>query len=186
VASPAFGSQLRHRVLRRPSREDPRRRPSAQQGGVPGHRHGRGQGQTRVGHVDLEDRRADNAEAAAHELEAFGQGIWSRKHPAIAQSWRRDWRPFAAQLLCILRGRQPAQRLLRSFLVVLGPALLPAFYTHVFTTRPFMFATAFSYIFTSAFSYRLLRKQIHTERSPTHASNEPRTKPHDHRQATDD
>jgi putative transposase len=43
--------------------------------------------------------RAANAEAAAAELEAFDQGPWGRKYPAIAQSWRRNWEaviPFFA------------------------------------------------------------------------------------------
>ena len=35
--------------------------------------------------------RAANAEAAAAHLEAFDQGSWGRKYPAIAQSWRRNW-----------------------------------------------------------------------------------------------
>jgi putative transposase len=35
--------------------------------------------------------RAANAEIAAAELEAFDQGPWGRKYPAIAQSWRRNW-----------------------------------------------------------------------------------------------
>jgi putative transposase len=35
--------------------------------------------------------RAENADAAAAELEAFDQGPWGRKYPAIAQSWRRNW-----------------------------------------------------------------------------------------------
>jgi putative transposase len=35
--------------------------------------------------------RAANAETAATELEAFDQGVWGRKYPAIAQSWRRNW-----------------------------------------------------------------------------------------------
>ena len=35
--------------------------------------------------------RAENAELAAAELEAFDQGPWGRKYPAIAQSWRRNW-----------------------------------------------------------------------------------------------
>jgi putative transposase len=35
--------------------------------------------------------RAESAEAAAAELEAFAQGPWGRKYPAIAQSWRRNW-----------------------------------------------------------------------------------------------
>ena len=35
--------------------------------------------------------RADNAEAALRELDAFDQGPWGRKYPAIAQSWRRNW-----------------------------------------------------------------------------------------------
>lgn len=43
--------------------------------------------------------RADNAEAAARELDAFDQGPWGRKYPVIAQSWRRSWEaviPFFA------------------------------------------------------------------------------------------
>lgn len=43
--------------------------------------------------------RAANAEAAASALEAFDQGAWGRKYPAIAQSWRRNWEaviPFFA------------------------------------------------------------------------------------------
>ena len=43
--------------------------------------------------------RAENAEAAAVELETFDQGPWGRKYPAIAQSWRRNWEaviPFFA------------------------------------------------------------------------------------------
>jgi putative transposase len=35
--------------------------------------------------------RAANAEAASSELEAFEQGPWRRKYPAIGQSWRRNW-----------------------------------------------------------------------------------------------
>lgn len=35
--------------------------------------------------------RADNAEAARRELEAFDAGVWGQKYPAIAQSWRRNW-----------------------------------------------------------------------------------------------
>lgn len=34
--------------------------------------------------------RADNAETAAGELDAFDQGEWGRKYPVIAQSWRRN------------------------------------------------------------------------------------------------
>lgn len=34
--------------------------------------------------------RAENAEVAARELEVFDQGLWGRKYPAIAQSWRRN------------------------------------------------------------------------------------------------
>lgn len=37
--------------------------------------------------------RADNAEAAARELEAFGQGPLGQKYPVIAQSWQRNWEP---------------------------------------------------------------------------------------------
>lgn len=43
--------------------------------------------------------RADNADAAARELEAFDEGPWGRKYPPIAQSWRRNWEaviPFFA------------------------------------------------------------------------------------------
>ena len=43
--------------------------------------------------------RAESAEAAVHELEAFDQGPWGRKYPTIAQSWRRNWEaviPFFA------------------------------------------------------------------------------------------
>ena len=43
--------------------------------------------------------RADNAEAATRELDAFDQGPWGRKYPTIAQSWRRNWEaviPFFA------------------------------------------------------------------------------------------
>src|SRR5688572_15176912 len=43
--------------------------------------------------------RADNAEAATRELQAFDEGPWGRKYPAIAQSWRRNWEaviPFFA------------------------------------------------------------------------------------------
>jgi len=35
--------------------------------------------------------RAETAEAALAELEAFEQGPWGRKYPTIAQSWRRRW-----------------------------------------------------------------------------------------------
>ncbi len=35
--------------------------------------------------------RAQSAEAAARELQAFDEGTWGRKYPAIAQSWRRNW-----------------------------------------------------------------------------------------------
>ncbi len=43
--------------------------------------------------------RAENAEAAGRELEAFDHGSWGRKYPNIAQSWRRNWEaviPFFA------------------------------------------------------------------------------------------
>ena len=43
--------------------------------------------------------RAESAEAAARELQAFDEGLWGRKYPAIAQSWRRNWEaviPFFA------------------------------------------------------------------------------------------
>ena len=43
--------------------------------------------------------RAENAEAGLAALEAFEEGHWGRKYPAIAQSWRRHWEqviPFFA------------------------------------------------------------------------------------------
>jgi putative transposase len=43
--------------------------------------------------------RATDAAAALQELEAFDAGVWGRKYPAIAQSWRRNWEaviPFFA------------------------------------------------------------------------------------------
>lgn len=43
--------------------------------------------------------RADHAEAARQALEAFDEGPWGQKYPAIAQSWRRNWEaviPFFA------------------------------------------------------------------------------------------
>jgi transposase-like protein len=43
--------------------------------------------------------RADTAEAAAHEFDAFDAGPWGAKYPAVAQSWRRNWEaviPFFA------------------------------------------------------------------------------------------
>ncbi len=43
--------------------------------------------------------RADTAEAALHQLEAFEKGPWGRKYPTVAQSWRRQWEqviPFFA------------------------------------------------------------------------------------------
>ena len=43
--------------------------------------------------------RADHADAAAQQLDAFDQSPWGRKYPTIAQSWRRNWEaviPFFA------------------------------------------------------------------------------------------
>ncbi|MDE2221102.1 MAG: IS256 family transposase [Gammaproteobacteria bacterium] len=43
--------------------------------------------------------RAESAEAAASALSDFDAGVWGRKYPAIAQSWRRNWEaviPFFA------------------------------------------------------------------------------------------
>lgn len=43
--------------------------------------------------------RADNAEAGLAALEAFEEGPWGQKYPAIAMSWRRHWEqviPFFA------------------------------------------------------------------------------------------
>jgi len=40
-----------------------------------------------------------SAAAAATRLEEFDAGPWGEKHPAIAQSWRRNWEqviPFLA------------------------------------------------------------------------------------------
>jgi putative transposase len=34
---------------------------------------------------------ARDAEAAELELQNFDEGVWGRKYPAIAQSWRRNW-----------------------------------------------------------------------------------------------
>lgn len=42
---------------------------------------------------------ADHAQAASLALDAFDEGPWGRKYPAIAQSWRRNWEaviPFFA------------------------------------------------------------------------------------------
>ena len=35
--------------------------------------------------------RAKNADAGSAALEAFAEGPWGRKYPAIVQSWRRNW-----------------------------------------------------------------------------------------------
>lgn len=35
--------------------------------------------------------RAKTAEAGMAALDAFEEGDWGRKYPAIAQSWRRHW-----------------------------------------------------------------------------------------------
>jgi putative transposase len=35
--------------------------------------------------------RAKDAAAGEEELNAFAEGPWGRKYPAIAQSWRRHW-----------------------------------------------------------------------------------------------
>ncbi|MQX77630.1 transposase, partial [Sinorhizobium medicae] len=43
--------------------------------------------------------RARDAEAGLKALEAFEEGYWGQKYPAIAQSWRRNWEhvvPFFA------------------------------------------------------------------------------------------
>lgn len=43
--------------------------------------------------------RADNAEAGRAALEAFEEGPWGQKYPAITLSWRRHWEhviPFFA------------------------------------------------------------------------------------------
>jgi transposase-like protein len=34
---------------------------------------------------------ARDAQAAEQELQSFDEGIWGKKYPAIAQSWRRNW-----------------------------------------------------------------------------------------------
>ena len=35
--------------------------------------------------------RATDADAGKAALEAFSEGVWGTKYPAIAQSWRRNW-----------------------------------------------------------------------------------------------
>ena len=43
--------------------------------------------------------RATDADVARRALEDFDAGVWGRKYPAIAQSWRRNWEhviPFFA------------------------------------------------------------------------------------------
>jgi putative transposase len=35
--------------------------------------------------------RAANAQAGAAELDAFIEGVWGKKYPAIGQSWKRAW-----------------------------------------------------------------------------------------------
>lgn len=43
--------------------------------------------------------RAVDANAGQAALDAFAEGFWSAKYPAIAQSWRRNWNlviPFFA------------------------------------------------------------------------------------------
>jgi len=50
--------------------------------------------------------RAENAEAAATELETFDRGPWGRKYPAIAQSWRRNWEAVIPFFACPAEGRK--------------------------------------------------------------------------------
>lgn len=50
--------------------------------------------------------RATDADVARRALEDFDAGVWGRKHPAIAQSWRRNWEhviPFFAFPVAVRR-----------------------------------------------------------------------------------
>jgi putative transposase len=50
--------------------------------------------------------RATDADVARGALEAFDAGVWGRKYPAIAQSWRRNWEhviPFFAFPVAVRR-----------------------------------------------------------------------------------
>jgi transposase-like protein len=44
---------------------------------------------------------AESAAAARERLEDFDRGPWGQKYPAIAQSWRRNWK----QAISVLRLR---------------------------------------------------------------------------------
>jgi putative transposase len=50
--------------------------------------------------------RATDADVARRALEDFNAGVWGRKYPAIAQSWRRNWEhviPFFAFPVAVRR-----------------------------------------------------------------------------------
>jgi putative transposase len=50
--------------------------------------------------------RATDADVARRALEDFDAGVWGRKYPAIAQSWRRNWEhviPFFAFPVAVRR-----------------------------------------------------------------------------------
>ena len=50
--------------------------------------------------------RATDADVARRALEDFATGVWGRKYPAIAQSWRRNWEhviPFFAFPVAVRR-----------------------------------------------------------------------------------
>ena len=49
---------------------------------------------------------ATDADVARRALEDFNAGVWGRKYPAIAQSWRRNWEhviPFFAFPVAVRR-----------------------------------------------------------------------------------
>ena len=50
--------------------------------------------------------RATDADVARGALEDFDAGVWGRKYPSIAQSWRRNWEhviPFFTFLVAVRR-----------------------------------------------------------------------------------
>ena len=50
--------------------------------------------------------RATDTDVARRALEDFDAGVWGRKYPAIAQSWRRNWEhviPFGCDPVRVLR-----------------------------------------------------------------------------------
>ena len=52
--------------------------------------------------------RAESAEAGLAALEAFEEGHWGRKYPAIAQSWRRHW----DQMIPFFAFSEPIRRII--------------------------------------------------------------------------